>query len=134
LLEQHIMSSSWQTLIVDDDVACRELYRDILELHGYAVTEAHDGVQALGRCVLERPHVIVSDREMPFMSGLELADTLAKDPRLATIPMVLITGTEVLWQTHPNIVACLTKPFGRRALITAIESCLVPARNRGVCA
>ncbi len=59
-------------LIVEDDDQIRDLLSDILELSGYAVRVARDGVAALEDLSVKIPDVVLSDLNMPRMSGFEL--------------------------------------------------------------
>ena len=59
-------------LIVEDNNQIRGLLRDILELSGYIVRLARDGVAALEDLSVEIPNVVLSDLYMPRMSGFEL--------------------------------------------------------------
>jgi len=82
-------------LVVDDSVMTRTLERTILESAGYSVVVATDGVHALELLndALE-VDAIVSDVEMPRMSGLELTAAVRQDERLRHLPVVLVTSLE----------------------------------------
>jgi len=81
-------------LVVDDDVGCREFLGEYLALLGYRVETASDGLDALEHLEdsVQRPCVIVLDLMMPVMSGWEFRREQARDARLASIPVVLISG------------------------------------------
>ena len=59
-------------LVVEDDVTVRDTISQMLEEEGYAVTTAYDGFDALLRLQSETPDLILSDLNMPQMSGFEL--------------------------------------------------------------
>jgi two-component system cell cycle sensor histidine kinase/response regulator CckA len=67
-------------LVVDDDAAVRSAVREILQLTGYLVLEAHSGEEAVRICAgQEGPiHLLLSDVVMPVMSGPEVAQRLAR--------------------------------------------------------
>jgi CheY-like chemotaxis protein len=92
------MSSTGQPiydiLIVDDDLAIREMLREALEDASYRVSDAEHGAQAL---VLLRqaetlPHVILLDLMMPVMTGWEFHLEQQADPRLASIPVIVLSA------------------------------------------
>ncbi|MEG4169869.1 MULTISPECIES: response regulator [unclassified Microcoleus] len=81
-----------QILIVEDDVATREILRRILETQGWAVTEADSGRAALDRLKVARPHLILLDLMLPEMDGFELIGEIRKSHSGDPIPIVVLTG------------------------------------------
>lgn len=81
-----------RVLIVDDDRRILNLLVEILEAEDYDVRPATDGRAALELIGSFEPDVIISDVVMPVMGGLELCRKLKNDPRLSTIPVMLISG------------------------------------------
>lgn len=79
-------------LLAEDSDICRTLFRHILEAAGFAVTATEDGRQAWEALQAGQYEAVVSDIEMPLMTGLELMARIRNDPRFATKPVVLITG------------------------------------------
>ncbi|MGE5475902.1 MAG: response regulator [Bacteroidales bacterium] len=79
-------------LVVDDSPTIRALERAILEANSYRVEVAVDGQDALDRMLGFLPDVVVSDIEMPRLDGLGLLATMRADPRLAPVPVVLVTS------------------------------------------
>ncbi|MBB2155453.1 response regulator [Gluconacetobacter diazotrophicus] len=81
-------------LVVDDSITTRTLQKTILQTHGYDVVLATDGVEALSMLhrSSHRIDVIVTDVEMPRMDGFALLDAVRSDPRLSSIPVVLMTS------------------------------------------
>ena len=63
-------------LIVDDSRVVRGIARKIMEQFGYAVGEAENGEEALGKCHTAMPHLILLDWNMPVMSGMEFLKLL----------------------------------------------------------
>ncbi len=78
--------------MVDDSMLIRYTVCRSLEERGYEVESATNGVEALQ--VLERihPDVIVTDMQMPKMSGSELITELKKNPKTAGIPIIIVAG------------------------------------------
>ena len=79
-------------LLVDDCQDTRELYAEYLELSGFDVKEADDGIVAIDEAVRVRPDVIVMDMSLPRLDGREAARQLRADARTRSIPLVIISG------------------------------------------
>jgi len=81
-------------LVVDDSITTRTLEKSILEAQGFRVLLSVDGLDALNRLRSGEALVdlIVADVEMPRMDGFSLLQALKNDPRLAPIPVILMTS------------------------------------------
>jgi two-component system chemotaxis sensor kinase CheA len=79
-------------LVAEDSITSRTLLQNILELAGYRVTTAVDGVDAFTQLRTAHYDVVVSDVEMPRMNGFELTERIRADANLARIPVVLVTA------------------------------------------
>ncbi len=80
-------------LVVEDDAETRDAMRSLLELHGYTVITAADGIEALERLRGGlRPSLILLDLMMPGMDGFEFVNEKRQDPRLSPIPVVIYSG------------------------------------------
>ena len=112
-------------LICDDDPVIRYLLDMVLAKRGgHRVTAVADptAVQALASG--DRPDAVLVDYTMPGMSGIEVARALGADPKLAGIPVVLLTGRADL-DSHDYagtaICGLIEKPFDTSTLISHIE-------------
>jgi two-component system chemotaxis sensor kinase CheA len=81
-------------LVVDDSVSTREIEISMLELEGYAVTGAVDGVDALLKIRSSRFDLVVSDLNMPRMDGLKLLENIRSDETLASMPVIFVTTVD----------------------------------------
>ena len=81
-------------LAVDDSITTRTLMRGLLESAGYRVRSAVDGSQAWELLQQEEFDLVVSDVDMPGMTGFDLASRIRNHPRLGRTPVVLVTGQE----------------------------------------
>lgn len=81
-------------LVVDDSITARTLLRSILESAGFDVKAAPDGAVALAALRTEPFDLVVSDVEMPRMDGFELTKRIRAEPKLAELPVVLVTARE----------------------------------------
>jgi two-component system chemotaxis sensor kinase CheA len=79
-------------LVVDDSITSRMLIKSILEASGYTVKTAVDGLDAFTILKTEDIDLVVSDVEMPRMTGFELAGKIRGDGALSEMPLILVTG------------------------------------------
>jgi chemosensory pili system protein ChpA (sensor histidine kinase/response regulator) len=79
-------------LVVDDSLTVRRVTQRLLVREGYRVTLAKDGLDALEKLAEELPVVVLSDIEMPRMDGFDLVRNLRADPRLNSLPVIMITS------------------------------------------
>ena len=79
-------------MVVDDSLTVRKITGRLLEREGFRVVTAKDGVDALEQLLDTLPDVILSDIEMPRMDGFDLARNIRNDPRLKSVPIVMITS------------------------------------------
>ena len=80
--------------MVDDSLTTRTLEKSILEAHGYRVVLALDGLEALAQLRSELPDLVITDIQMPRLDGFGLLEQMKKDPRLARLPVIVVTSLE----------------------------------------
>ena len=81
-------------LLVEDDRSVRRYLEVTLQRSGYRVLTAEDGLEAMKVALSAAIDVVVTDAIMPNLSGQQLAAFLRKNPKLSSIPIVLLTGQE----------------------------------------
>ncbi len=81
-------------LVAEDSIPAMTLLKTILESAGYKVKTAVDGEEALAALRTEDFDLLVSDVDMPRMSGFELTAKVRADKKLAELPVVLVTALE----------------------------------------
>ena len=79
-------------MVVDDALMVRELQRSILERGGYSVRAASDGAEALAMLADQPADLVVTDVEMPKLDGLSLIRNIRAHPRLANIPVLIVSS------------------------------------------
>lgn len=79
-------------LVVDDSMLIRYTVCRFLEERGFTVESATNGVEALQALERLRPDLIVTDMQMPNMSGSELITALKGKPETANIPIIIVAG------------------------------------------
>src|SRR5437763_9816948 len=81
-----------RVLFVDDEEQIRKLLSTWLTRHGYEVTVANDGWEALKAIRTKAPDLVITDVNMPNMNGLELTRRLRADHRTARIPVIMLSA------------------------------------------
>jgi two-component system, cell cycle response regulator len=81
-----------RVLVAEDSGLLRRILGDALRERGYDVLEASDGTSALDRARTLLPDVLLLDREMPGLDGLQVLDAVRADPATAEMPVVFVTG------------------------------------------
>jgi CheY-like chemotaxis protein len=81
-------------LLVEDDRSVRRYLEVTLQRSGYRVLTAEDGLEAMKVAMSSVIDVVVTDAIMPHLSGQQFAAFLRKNPKLSSIPIVLLTGQE----------------------------------------
>lgn len=79
-------------LVVDDEPETTDMIAEMMRLSGYQVIKAYGGLQTLKLIVNQKPDAVVLDWMMPDLSGLDVLKSMRKDPRLADIPVILVSA------------------------------------------
>ncbi len=113
-------------LLVDDEPHVIHVLKLFLNKNGYTVITANNGEQALKLVANENPDVLITDIQMPRMSGQELCDTLEKEspnPHRRIIVMTSRTDRELrVWAENFSRLEFLEKPLSPRRLVTLLRS------------
>ena len=95
---------------------------------GYTVHTAMDGQQGLELILEVGPDLVVTDLQMPYMSGIELASRLFSSEKTRGIPVIMLSARGFAIEDQitelGNVKSLLSKPFGTKALIELIQSTL----------
>lgn len=116
---------SW-VLVVEDDVATRQLLATCLQLEGYCVETAANGVEGLEHMRQRRPCLVLLDLMMPVMNGEQFRSAQLEDPTLAKVPVVCISAVYNAEERAERLhaVACIGKPFDVTQVVDVVrEQC-----------
>lgn len=119
-------------LLVDDHQVAREALKLFLEMQGYDVAEAENGAEGLA--IIDRGQafdLVISDNQMPVMTGMELIECLAHRSYLTTHPLILYSGNltpELEQQVRDlGVYAVLQKPCSFQDLLSTVrQACEEP--------
>lgn len=115
-------------LVADDDPAIQELIRLNLEVQGYEVIVASNGVETIRKAFSERPNLIILDILMPEIDGYEVMKVLKSSEETSSIPIIVLTayasdaGALISWAEGAE--GYLAKPFNPDELIMLVERVL----------
>ncbi len=108
-------------LLVDDDRSILIAWKRILQLEGYRVETASEGGAGLAAVNKVQPVLVITDRSMPGMDGIELCLQLKRDPKLAGIPVVLATAEHEITFGPPVWDEIWQKPVSLETMLASIR-------------
>ena len=111
-------------LVVEDDDECRSAVRELLETHGFEVSEAPNGEAALEHMLsADEPSLVILDLEMPIMSGTELLKIMTNHNRLSRVPVLVLSGSAKAPATqHAAVVGVFAKPFDVAVFVETVRA------------
>lgn len=117
------MAETRRVLVVEDDSSIRQVLVEILELEGYAVRTAPDGLAALALLDAWRPDLIVLDLMMPRMDGWHFREVQCQRPVLRDIPVLVLSASRRLEASLTTLApaAALPKPFDLDELLIQVD-------------
>ena len=115
-------------LVADDEIHIVQIVAMKLRNNGFEVVTAENGTDAYRICCEEKPDIIVTDYQMPGMTGIELVEKLRQRPEFAEIPVIILTAKEFAIEDDQKdklgIAECLSKPFSPKELLLHVENVL----------
>lgn len=127
------MASSHLILLADDEPHITHIIAHKLKRSGYEVVVVEDGEMALKAALEQQPSAIVTDLQMPYLSGIELAHQLSAQEKTKNIPIILLTArgyaVEDELSSLPSIKKLLSKPFSAKDLVKDIDALLQPGQE-----
>jgi DNA-binding response OmpR family regulator len=121
-----------RVLIVEDDAAIAQVLQRSLQLEGYEVVLAPDGVSALERAYDFEPDAVILDLGLPRIDGLDVAKRIRKD---SDVPILMLTARDGIESRVSGLDAgaddYLVKPFERQELLARLRAMLRRTPPRG---
>lgn len=115
-------------IYVEDDDLAAELVRDVLTQAGHVVGVIGHGTLAFETIVFKRPDLVILDRSLPGMQGVEILKRLRQMPATYLTPVLMLTGKRGEASTDEAIAAgaddYLVKPFAPEDLVARVEAAL----------
>jgi len=121
-------------LIADDETHILNVLSIKLQNAGFRIIAVEDGADAYEQARVTRPDLIITDYQMPLLSGLELCSKLQCDPVTRDIPAIILTArgfsiSESDRQSR-NIREVMTKPFSPREILDRVHHLLAESDVR----
>jgi len=120
-------------LVADDESHILHVVSMKLRNAGYQVVTAMDGEEALELCNNEKLDLIITDYQMPYLTGLELCRQLRRRPQTRDIPTIMLTARgfdiEAAQMKEAGIAVVLEKPFSPREVLEKVTGLLDEART-----
>ena len=115
-----------KVLVVDDFATMRRIIKNLLKQGEYKnITEAEDGAEALKILKSEKIDFIISDWNMPNMTGLELLKAVRADSELSSLPFLMVTAESlkdnIVMAVKEGVSNYIVKPFTAEVLSEKIE-------------
>ena len=115
-------------LIADDEPSMRLLVHTTIQSDDYNIAEASNGDEAWTFIKQYKPSLVLLDIQMPGRSGLEILDSIKRDPSLSAIRVILLTARALTSDVTAGMAAgadfYLTKPFSPLELLNRVEDAL----------
>lgn len=127
------MAKQLKILMADDEANILSLSGEALKQQGYDIITASDGLIALEKAISEKPDLVILDRQMPGMNGLEVCKKIRETAELRDTPVIFLTGqdtkTEIMEGYSEGASEYITKPFNLNELIETV-ACTLSKRKK----
>lgn len=123
-MKQVEQNTNYSALIIDDSAIVTKTIKKLLEVRGYTVFTANSGADGLATLNARRVNIVVIDLEMPDMDGIEVLESLKKDPKFELLPALMLSATtdaDIIGDAlKKGAVDFLRKPYIAEELIRKI--------------
>lgn len=117
-----------RVLVVDDEIHIVQVVAIKLRNNGFEVLTAENGAQALEIACEQNPDLVITDYQMPLMTGVEFIENLRKHPGASDIGVIMLTARGFAIDDEKkkalNISMCLSKPFSPREVLESVKDVL----------
>ena len=131
--------SNSKFLVVDDFATMRRIIRNLLKELGFSnVDEAEDGVNALAKLRSERFDFVISDWNMPNMTGIDLLRNIRADEQLKSLPVLMVTAEakkeNIIAAAQAGASGYVVKPFTAATLDEKLKKIFQTMNREGAAA
>jgi two-component system chemotaxis response regulator CheY len=131
--------SNLKFLVVDDFATMRRIIRNLLKELGFSnVDEAEDGISALQKLRAERYDFVVSDWNMPNMTGIDLLRNIRADEQLKSLPVLMVTAEakkeNIIAAAQAGASGYVVKPFTAATLDEKLKKVFQSTNRQGTAA
>lgn len=124
------MASAQRTvMIIEDEPDAAEMFAEMMRVNDYRVVKMFSSGPAISMIAQEKPDVIILDVMMPDISGIEVLRYMRREPKLASIPVIIVSAKSMPGDIQMGLDAgatkYLTKPVGFHALVEAVEQVIL---------
>lgn len=113
-------------VIIEDDPDTLEMFSEMMRLGGFRVFKSYGGPASIELLADVKPQVVILDVMLPDLSGIDLLHIIRKDPRIAHLPILLVSAKSQLVDIRRGLEAgangYLTKPVTYRNLNNVVDS------------
>ena len=125
-------ADSCLALLVDRDRDSLQMYAEYLRHAAYDVDQAEDGREALAKAISRRPHVIVTETQLPGIDGFRLCELLRADVSTRATPIIVVTADayphNIVRAQQSGADVVLTKPCLPEQLVSEMRRCVEMSR------
>ncbi len=115
-------------LIVDDSPTERHFLAELLTAHGYVVTTANSGEDAIASIKVSPPHLVLMDVVMPGQNGFQTTRAITRDPLTQDLPIIICSSkaqeTDRIWGMRQGARDYMVKPVDPKQLLQKIATLL----------
>lgn len=115
-------------LVVDDEIHIVHVVAIKFRKNGFDVITTDNGASAFKLACEQKPDIIVTDLQMPQMTGLELVQNLRAEPETSNIPVIMLTARGFALEDEQReklqVTEVLSKPFSPKELLRTVEDVL----------
>ncbi|MFA5293204.1 MAG: response regulator [Phycisphaerae bacterium] len=117
-----------KVLVADDEIHIVQVVAMKFRNNGFEVVTADNGTDAYSLCCEEKPDIVITDYQMPGMTGIELIEKMRQNPELVDIPVIMLTARGFAIEDDQkeklHVAECLSKPFSPKELLAHVENVL----------
>lgn len=117
-----------QILVADDDMAIRETVKELLDIAGYGVDTACDGSEAVRAIKKTSYDLVILDRSMPILSGIDVLRILRSGPQFKGLKILMLTSASVTKEVDEAFAAgadgYILKPLDMTRFLDTVQKTL----------